>query len=208
MLFITATDTDVGKTFFSKSLIKHFIESGNYQKNEIAYFKPIQCGSPTDFDEIKKETQIEVFCTYSLKFPASPDYASRLEDLEISLEKIKTEFDELKKRFKYIIVEGAGGAAVPLNKKELVSDLILKLDLETVVVIRPDLGTINHSLLTIEHLINKGIQIKGLYVSAKSRELSEAYDITNAERSQQNLKALETILEFTKTRKLELDDIK
>lgn len=208
MIFVTATDTDVGKTFFSKSLINFLVENKIFEARDIAYFKPIQCGSPTDFDEIKASTGVEIYCTYNLNFPASPDYAAKLENVEVSLNKIKDDFDKLKKTYKFIVVEGAGGAAVPINDKELISDLIKKLQLETIIVIRPDLGTINHSLLTIEHLKSKAITIKGIYVSARSRDVSEGYNITSEEKAKQNNQALKTIIKFTKLRKLDFNDFK
>jgi dethiobiotin synthetase len=208
MIFVTATDTDVGKTFFSKSLINHLLKSNTFKKEEIAYLKPIQCGKPTDFDEIKNETGVDVYCSFNLKYPSSPDYASELENIQISLKKVKADFENLKKKYKYIVVEGAGGVAVPLDHQNLVSDLIKTLGLETVVVIRPDLGTINHSLLTIEHLKAKDITIKGLYVSARSRDVSEGYNITSEEKTRQNNQALKTIIKFTKLRKLDFNDFK
>jgi dethiobiotin synthetase len=203
-IFVTATDTDVGKTFFSKSLIHYFLENRIFDKSQIAYYKPIQCGIPTDFDEINDQTGVDVFCTYNLKYPASPDYSSSLEEIEISIEKIKTDFIKLQAQYRYLIVEGAGGPAVPINKKEFVSDLIKELDLETVLVTRPDLGTINHSILSIEYLKAKGIKIKGLYVSAKSRDLSEAYNVSAQDKLKQNTAAINSVLEFTKIKKLDL----
>ena len=107
-IFVTGTDTDVGKTFFSKSLISYFIENNLFAQNEITYFKPIQCGSPTDFDEVKSETGVDIYCSYSLAFPASPDYSSSLENIDISIDKIEADFKDLKQKYKFIIVEGAG----------------------------------------------------------------------------------------------------
>lgn len=207
-VFITATDTDVGKTFFSKSLIRYLLENKIFDKSEIAYYKPIQCGTPTDFDEIHDQTGVDVFCTYNLKYPASPDYASSLEKIEILIEKIKFDFIALKARYKFLIVEGAGGPAVPLNQKQFVSDLIKELGLETVLVTRPDLGTINHSILSIEHLKAKGIKVKGIYVSAKSRDISEAYNLSLEDKLKQNTAAINSVLEFTKIKKLDLIDFK
>jgi len=206
MLFITATDTDVGKTFFAKSLIKFLLNNNIYSSKEICYFKPIQAGIPTDFDEIKNETKIDVYCSYPLNFPASPDYASSLEQIKISSDKIQNDFLQLQNKYKYIIVEGAGGVAVPINDKELMSDLIKKLNLETVIVTRPDLGTINHSLISFEHLNNKNIKIKGFYVSAKTRTISEQYNISEEKKYVQNSKALESIIKFTKSKILKFSD--
>ena len=208
MIFITATDTDVGKTFFSKSLIKYLIGNNIYDKSEIAYLKAVQCGKPTDYDLIAQETGVDIHTCYDLAYPASPDYAAKLENQEIAIATIKNKFEDLQTQYKYIIVEGAGGVAVPLNNRDLVSDLIKALELETVLVIRPDLGTINHSILSYEHLKAKKINIKGLFVSAKGREISEAYNVSPEEKTKQNNAALKTIVEFTKAKLLELGDFK
>ena len=207
MIFVTATDTDVGKTYFSKSLINFLIENNHFKQKEIAYFKAVQCGRPSDFDEIKKETGVDIYCSYDLSFPASPDYAASLENVEIDLEKIKADFQDLQSKYKFIIVEGAGGVAVPFNNKDLVSDLAKLLGLETILVIRPDLGTINHSITAVEHLQNKGVKLKGLFVSAKTRDISEAYEIDQEKKDLQNSAALESIIKFTRTKIISFDDL-
>ena len=204
MLFVTATDTDVGKTYFSKSLLSKLLEQ--MPKEKLAYYKPIQCGKPTDYDVIK-ELGIDTHCSYDLTYPASPDYAASLEGVEIKLEKILDDFQKLKAQYDFILVEGAGGLAVPINKTEMISDLAKALNLETILVIRPDLGTINHSILSLEHIKAKGLKLKGIYVSGKHRDLSLAYELSDEERSKQNSAALKSILEFSQAKEISLDEI-
>lgn len=172
-LFITSTDTGIGKTFFASVLIKEILEKKLFKAEEIAYFKPIQCGREfrneefaTDYDCISRENpEIAVFNSYFLGYPAAPNLAAKLENITIDIKKIKEDFKNLKKQFKFIIVEGAGGLAVPITDDYWISDLAKDLNLPIVLVIRTALGTINHSLLSIEHARNKKLEIAGIQVS-------------------------------------------
>ena len=138
--------------------------------SEIAYYKPVQCGKPSDIDWIQsQQPELATYNSYDLAFPASPDYSSSLENIEISLNKIKADFEQIKNKYQFIVVEGAGGLAVPLNSQDLVSDIARVLALPIVLVIRPDLGTINHSLLSIEHARARDLEILGLMI-AQSRQ--------------------------------------
>lgn len=189
-IFITATDTGLGKTYFSEKIIKDLIDRGFYKKEEIAYYKPVQCGEEivdgkkqTDFSYIKDSTGVAVYHSYFFKHPCSPHYAAELEGKKVELENILEDYKDLKSKYKFIIVEGAGGVAVPLNDCDLVSDLIKAMQIPIVLVTRPDLGTINHTLLSLEHLIFKqGLydQILALYVRETSA-CSNEYSINNSE---------------------------
>jgi len=250
-IFLTATDTGVGKTYFSIKIIQDLIDSGAYARDQIAYYKPIQCGSEltqegleTDFNKVAKATGVDVYNTYFLKHPASPHYAAELEGVEISLEKILADFNSIKNmnlpakahiqglrsddersllsvnelrrsernaveessrvnsKYRFVLVEGAGGIAVPLNKCELVSDLVVKLDLPLVIVTRPDLGTINHSLITLGHAKKKNLEILGLLVSEPS-QTGEQYSINDAEfLIKQRENSIKTICEMMDVRLL------
>tara|TARA_Y100000991_G_scaffold69186_1_gene51754 strand:+ start:184 stop:822 length:639 start_codon:yes stop_codon:yes gene_type:complete len=161
--FISGNDTNVGKTIVSAILVN---------KLEANYFKPIQCGknefSKTDSDVVKK------FCpnseiipeTYFFKDPISPNIASKKEKRKISIKKIL----EIKKKHfkKKIIIEGAGGLQVPINNKYLMSDLVKKIDFPLILVCKTSLGTINHSLLSIELIKNKKINFKGIIFVGKN----------------------------------------
>ena len=214
-LFITATDTGVGKTFFSAKIIQDLIDSGTYKKEEIVYYKPIQCGQEvteaglqTDFSYIHDTTGVDVYNSYFLKAPASPHYAAELEGVTISLDKIAEDFQALKAKYSFVLVEGAGGIAVPLNKCNLVSDLVARLDLPLVIVTRPDLGTINHSLITIGHSLKKKLKILGLLVSEPSADGS-GYSVSDSEfLAKQRENSIQTICEMMGVKSLQVNEIK
>jgi dethiobiotin synthetase len=210
--FISATDTGVGKTFFSVRIINKLIDSGSFDKKDLAYFKPVQCGeelskagSRTDFSYVSEQTGVDVFNSYFFKAPASPHYASSLEAIDISLEKIKDDFDKLTQKYKVVVVEGAGGLAVPLTKDFLVSDLIKTLNLPLLLIARPDLGTINHSLLSIEHARNKELAILGIIFSESNPDLGLSYTISDHEFLEgQRINSKKTILGRTGLQEINL----
>jgi dethiobiotin synthetase len=169
MIFITATDTGVGKTFFSQK-----IQCGKDAKElfgNIFYEADYQCIERACPD-------IDTYCTYEFDFPASPDYASSLENVVIDINKIVQDFEKLKQDYKFIVVEGAGGLAVPINSTEMISDVAKALNLATVLITKPVLGTINQTLLSIEHAKAKGLNIQALI-------LAEAHDTIGSESQHQ-----------------------
>lgn len=152
--FITGTDTDVGKTVASAWLV---------EKLGAHYWKPVQsgCSDGRDLETVMalancpKERIIK--SVYELKAPLSPHEAAELEGLEIDMTRLS-----LPDVTGPLIVEGAGGILVPLNRKDLMIDLIKKLDLHVIVVARSTLGTINHSLMTLKILKEQGVSLKGV----------------------------------------------
>lgn len=161
--FITAIDTDVGKTIISAIVVKAL---------GAAYWKPIQCGDLVFSDTMKVESLVENVSTfseaYALEFPLSPHESARLSDVKVNMEK----FSLPKER--PIVVEGAGGLMVPLNDQgDLVIDIAKKIDAQIIVVIKNYLGSINHSLLTIDYLKRNNYNIKGLVINGESTPSSE-----------------------------------
>lgn len=183
MLFITATDTGVGKTFFSQRILEEAAQ--HFDRSDIAYYKPVQCGKDkkelfgntfyeADYQCIERSCpDIDSYCTYEFNYPASPDYASALENTFINIDKILEDFKKLKSDYRFIVVEGAGGLAVPINDKELISDIAKALSLPTIIVTKPILGTINQTLLSIEHAQTKGLNLHSLILAEES-SVSEA----------------------------------
>ena len=170
MIFITGTDTEVGKTYVSSIIGRHL----KYRENiNVGYLKPIESGGIEDTKTLKDtldlEEDLSILNPINLKNPLSPNIAFEVEGYDITLEeiksKIKDSFNALSKKYDYLIVEGAGGVAVPIKDNFLMSDLINFLDIPSIVVSKPNLGTINHTLLTIEHLRNKGIDVKGVIIN-------------------------------------------
>ena len=155
--FITGTDTGVGKTFFSSILMK---------KYNFDYWKPIQTGKFIENDTfyIKKNIGIEKNRfhkpIYSFKKPLSPHLASNYEKISINMKKIKKPNSD-----RPLIIEGAGGILVPLNKKNLLIDLIKKFKFPVIVVSKSILGTINHTLMTLEILKKNKINIFGVILN-------------------------------------------
>ena len=152
-IFISGTDTNIGKTLISSWLALH---------TGFPYFKPIQSGSleGKDSETVHKlsgaKIYPEIFC---YKEPVSPHLAASLEKDEINLEKI-TLPDE-----KNLIIEGAGGLLVPLNKEHMMIDLIQKLNVPLILVVKSQLGTINHTLLSLEALKGRGLEILGIIMN-------------------------------------------
>jgi dethiobiotin synthetase len=159
-LFITGIGTDVGKTIASSIIVEAL---------QADYWKPIQAGDLENSDTLKVKSYISnskshfFENSYALQTPASPHYAASLDNIEIDLKKIiepKTKNN--------LVIEGAGGVLVPLNDTDCVIDLI-KPDYEVVVVSRHYLGSINHTLMTIEILKSKNLNIKGIIFSADEK---------------------------------------
>ena len=165
-LFITGIGTGIGKTIVSAILV---------EKLKADYWKPIQSGDldNSDTDKVRSLTSNPVSRfhpeTYRLTQPFSPHKSADLDGIEISLEKFTIpETDNT------LIIEGAGGLMVPLNGQDLMIDLIKKLDAEVILVIRHYLGSINHSLLSIEALKARNIKIKGIMYNGLPDKYSEA----------------------------------
>lgn len=164
-IFITGTDTDIGKTLISSWICLHF----NFE-----YFKPIQsgCEDGTDSEKVKSLSGCVVHKeSYIFKAPYSPHLASRMEGEIIDPTTIKLPDS------KRLLIEGAGGILVPINDNFLVADLIKQLKTPTIVVSSSKLGTINHTLLTLEALRMRNIEILGV--------------IMNGQLNQNNAKAIE-----------------
>lgn len=147
-IFVTAIGTDSGKTVVSAILAKAF---------EADYWKPVQSGEPKDSDTVKDLTAGTVKIhpeQYVFKTPASPHYAAAVENRAIELDEFK-----IPKTNRPLVIEGAGGLMVPLNEHHLMIDLIKKLDCSVVLVSNIYLGSINHTLLSVEALKKRGISI-------------------------------------------------
>ena len=147
--------------------------------------KPIATGPKSENDAVllkkilRLKDPIELINPISLKYPLAPYPATRLERKKINFKKIFSAYNELSKRHGLVLVEGIGGVLVPITKNYFVADLIKDLKLPTIIVTRTGLGTINHTLLTIEILQKRRIKILGVVMNGyKGKDLSEE---TNAE---------------------------
>ncbi len=161
--FVTAIGTDSGKTVVSSILVEML---------QADYWKPVQAGTPTDTETVKKlvSNQLTFFHgeRHLLKMPASPHAAAKAENLAIHLDDF-----HLPKTENNLIIEGAGGVFVPLNDQHFMIDLIGKIDCEVILVADLYLGSINHTLLTAEALKNRNIKVRGIVFNGLSNPESE-----------------------------------
>ncbi|MCC8369486.1 MAG: dethiobiotin synthase [Rickettsia endosymbiont of Oxypoda opaca] len=154
-VFITGTNTNIGKTLISGWLCLHT----GYE-----YFKPIQTGGyeHTDSQAISYLTGNKIHKeVYLYQEPLSPHLAAMFENEEIDISKIKLP------KAKDLIVEGAGGLLVPINRNYLMIDLIKLFSIPVILVASSELGTINHTLLSLEALRSRDIEILGCIVSGE-----------------------------------------
>ncbi|MCW2120883.1 dethiobiotin synthase [Flavobacterium sp. 7A] len=164
-LFITGISTDVGKTVASAIIT---------QSLEADYWKPIQAGDLENSDTIKVQSYVTNTKSkfhdnsYALMTPASPHLAAQLDGITIDLNKIKAPETN-----NHLVIEGAGGIFVPLNDTDTIIDLI-KPDYKVIVISRHYLGSINHTLLTIEVLQNKGLKVSGIIFSGDKNQATES----------------------------------
>ncbi len=164
-LFITGISTDVGKTIASAIIVEAL---------QADYWKPIQAGDLEHSDTHKvqslvsnKQSQFHPN-SYALQTPASPHLAAAKDGITIDLNQIQEP-----ETTNHLVVEGAGGILVPLNDTQSVVDLI-QSDYKVIVVSRHYLGSINHTLLTIEALQNRGIQVAGIIFSGDENSSTES----------------------------------
>ena len=172
-IFITGTDTGIGKTFVAMGLIKSIGKKGL----NVCPMKPVETGCrikdsgliPDDTVKLIKASgvtePVDLINPYRLKHPLAPAVAAEIEGVKISRGKIFFAYKKLSTKYDLMIVEGAGGIMVPVYKKYLFLDLAKDLGLPLVIVSRPGLGTINHSLLTIEAARNKGLNVLGVIIN-------------------------------------------
>jgi dethiobiotin synthetase len=169
-IFITATDTGVGKTYVSSKIAEALIKSGI----NAGVFKPVSTGDRNDAKSLIKAAKIdETLETVTPIFfdnPMSPYGASRLENKQIDFKKIFSSLKYLLNKYEFTVVEGIGGLLVPLKKNFFVSDLIKKMNLPVIIVARYGLGTINHTLLAVEKLKRDEQKVLGIVLSGKKNK--------------------------------------
>ncbi len=162
-LFVSGTDTEIGKTLVSSMLMCGL---------DATYWKPVQAGleEETDTQRVARLSEKHEECfipeRYRLNTPMSPHASADIDEVVISLD----DFELPEYKTKHLIVEGAGGLIVPLNWKDMVIDLIKKMDIPVLLVARSTLGTLNHTLLSVEALRKRDIEIFGIIMSGPKHE--------------------------------------
>ncbi|MBI5746064.1 MAG: dethiobiotin synthase [Nitrospirae bacterium] len=207
-IFITGTDTGVGKTAVAAGIAMMLKEKGI----NVGVMKPIETGCRVKEGRIKapgieQRAQSSVgrgrlhpalpvegdgrspgidgsflidaagvsddpslVTPYQLKYPLAPMASAEMEGVSIDLQRISAAYNRLSSSHDFMVVEGIGGLMAPIMDDIFISDLILLLDIPIMIVTRVSLGTINHTLLTIEHAKTKGIRIEGLITNINKKE--------------------------------------
>jgi dethiobiotin synthetase len=187
-LFITGTDTGVGKTLIAGGIARVLRQQGL----KVGVFKPIATGCRDEGVLVSDDTEFLALCAdaeYSLsvitpvtyKTPAAPITCAQIEGRAIDYDEIVKAYRYLCEHTDVVIVEGIGGAMVPLDAAHTVLDLAVEFDLPTVIVARPNLGTINHSLLTIAAVRNAGLPVAGLVISGYNAFEADIAEETSAD---------------------------
>ena len=159
-IFVAGTGTGVGKTIVSSILVEAL---------HADYWKPVQCGNLENTDTQIVQSLVSNHVSkfyveaYKFKTPSSPHYAAELENTAISPEQFTVPESQIR-----ILIEGAGGLMVPLSKDYLGIDLIKHLKASVILVSKNYLGSINHTLLSIEALKQRGIDVLGIIFNGKN----------------------------------------
>ncbi|MBU1193636.1 MAG: dethiobiotin synthase [Proteobacteria bacterium] len=169
LVFITGIDTDIGKTI-ATGLMARFLSQKGYS---VITQKMVQTGCQDMSDDILihrrlagcdllEEDKTGLTCPYLFSHAASPHLAAQMEGKTIHPEVIFTASQKLAQKFPILLIEGAGGLFVPLNEKTMIIDYITQHSYPVILVSSSKLGSINHTLLSIEALKNRGLTLSGL----------------------------------------------
>lgn len=172
-IFITATGTDIGKTYVSGLIAKHMKDKGL----NIGYYKAALSGShdvsDSDAWHVKEKAELpdsyNEMVSYTYKHAYSPHLAAQIEGNPPDIDVIKRAYDDISAKHDYMIVEGSGGIICPIryddNKKIFLEDIIKELNIPSLIIADAGLGTINAAVLTIEYMRNKNLKINGLILN-------------------------------------------
>ncbi len=182
IIFVCGTDTGVGKTFVTGALLAFL----NSQGVRTGGFKPLESGCATTKNHLKRADaeflkkmgrmpeSIDLINPYAFREALAPGVAADLEKKSVSFPKIKKALKTLQKNYDVIFVEGAGGLLVPIAGKKTNLDLIRYLKSPVLLVARLGLGTLNHTLLTLEHLKRNRVKILGVVLNEVTPQKSLA----------------------------------
>ena len=179
-IFITGTDTEIGKTVVAGGLAAALKAAGI----NVGVMKPIASGGVEHKGGIVSEDAIflkhaaqvddalDLINPICLRHPLAPSVAAEIEGVSIDLQQIDKAFTKLCQRHEFMVVEGVGGIAVPICEEMLVADIAQRFQLPLLIVSRPNLGTINHTVLTVEFARSYNLEICGIVLNA-SQEASK-----------------------------------
>ena len=187
--FITGTDTGVGKTLVAGGLTALYKNKGL----NVGVMKPVATGCKRVNNRLvsddavflklsaEADDEYELINPVSLEQPLAPTVAARLSNTKIDTDKINTAYDTLCERHEYMIVEGIGGLLVPINEYYFVVDMAEEMELPLIVVCRPTLGTINHTLLTVSYARQHGLDVKGIIINESIENCDTIVKDTNTD---------------------------
>lgn len=172
-IFITATGTDIGKTYVSGLIAKHIKDKGL----NIGYYKAALSGSndikDSDAWYVKQQADLldsyDEMVSYTYKHAYSPHLAAQIEGNPPDIKIIKNAYKDISKKHDYMIVEGSGGIICPIrydsNQKIFLEDIIKELNIPSLIIAEAGLGTINSTVLTIEYMRSKNLKINGVILN-------------------------------------------
>jgi len=182
-LFVTGTDTNIGKTCVTASIVKNLRD----RNIDVGVMKPFASGYKKNSNSISEDVEIlmkysgvkdpvDLVNPYYFEIPTSPYDASKQLNLEIDISKVIESYKQLASIHDVVIVEGIGGIMTPISKNYFVSDLISDLRLSSFIVIGSKIGAVNHFMLTYEHVRQKNLNLKGFVAN---QNVSNGYELTN-----------------------------
>ncbi|MDA3970463.1 MAG: dethiobiotin synthase [Desulfobulbaceae bacterium] len=159
-IFITGTDTDIGKTVIT-GLLGDYLHA---QGIDCGYLKLVSCGGELcdDCRYVHTQAGIPVHNVYHFPLPASPHLAAEQYGRGVDVRKLDQAMNIMEDRHEVVLIEGAGGLLVPLTRALLLGDYMATHDVQAILVARSGLGSINHTLLTVEGLRQRGIPLLGI----------------------------------------------
>ena len=186
-IFITGTDTEIGKTVVAGGLAAAFKAAGI----NVGVMKPVASGGVERKGRIVSEDAIflkhaaqvddalDLINPICLRYPLAPSVAAEIEGVSVDLRQVDEAFAQLCQRHEFIVVEGVGGIAVPICEEMLVADMAQRFQLPLLIVARPNLGTINHTVLTVEFARSHSLELRGIVLNASQAESKGLAEETN-----------------------------
>lgn len=186
-VFITGTDTEIGKTVIAGGLAAAIKASGI----DVGVMKPIASGGIAYEDGLVSEDatflkhaaqvddDLDLINPICLRHPLAPSVAAEIEGVSIDFQRIEAAFNQLCSKHEFIIVEGIGGIAVPICSELLVVDLVKRFQLQLLIVARPNLGTINHTVLTVAFARSSQLKLCGIVLNSLQHESKGLAEKTN-----------------------------
>ena len=179
-LFVTGTDTDVGKTCITASIVSYLSK----MNVNVGVMKPFASGYKATTDSVSDDVKIlmkysgvddpiDLVNPYFFEIPTSPYDACKQLNLEIEISKVVDSYKQLTSIHDVVIVEVIGGIMTPISKNYFVSDLISDLQMNTIIVTGSKVGTVNHLMLTYQHVKEKNLCLNGFVIN---KNVSDGYE--------------------------------